>query len=134
MWLEGAKQTRAAKAAGAARTYWRSHVPVVEYLLRSPATETRVVSDPEVPDSILAFACTSGPALHWVTVKRSAVRAGFGPELLREVLPESMLEGPTPCTFEQLRLSDGSGQTVWRPPASWYVDPAWFARHFLEAA
>lgn len=134
MWLEGTKRSRVGRSAPEPRTYWRSHVPVVEYLLRSTVTRTKVVSDPDIPDSILAFSCTSGPTLHYATVKRSAVRRGFGTELLSAVLSQDMMRGATGCTFEIPRLTDGNGESVWTPPRSWYQDTTWFARHFLEAA
>lgn len=134
MWLEGTKRSRIGRSCPDPRTYWRSHVPVVEFLLRSPVTRTRVACDPDIPDSILAFSCTSGPTLHYATVKRAAVRAGFGTELLGAVVSDDMMRGSTGYTFEVPRLTDGEGASVWTPPRSWYPDTTWFARHLLGAA
>lgn len=134
MWLEGAKRCRAGKAQPSARTYWNSHVPTVEYLLRSPDVAQTVVAGLEgVPDSILAFACTSGPTVHMVAVHRDWVKAGEGMNLLAAVLPAELMRGPTAYTFEVPHLTDGQGQRVWGPPRSWYPDPTWFARHFIGA-
>lgn len=131
MWLEGAKRCRQGRAHSTGRTYWTSHVPIVEYLLRTDAAQTTVAGLAGVPDSILAFACTSGPTVHMVAVHRDWVRAGVGTDLLSAVLSPEQMRGPTPYTFEVPRMSDGTGTTVWRPPRSWYSDPTWFGRHFI---
>lgn len=112
-------------ATPAERRYWDEHQPLVLGLLRNE--DTRIACDPERPRVILGFACTTGDDLvHYVVVKRSAVKAGFGPELMRELLG-TRLTRRCYTTFEQTELRrDQSGVSL---PEEWRrADPLWIWR------
>lgn len=112
-------------ASPAERRYWDEHQPLVLSLLRNE--DSRVVCDPSRPNVILGFACTSGADLvHYVVVKRSAVKAGFGRELVAELLGDR-LKRRCYTTFEQTELRrDQSGVSL---PEEWRrADPLWIWR------
>lgn len=123
------------------RRYWRAHAPVVESLLRQ--CTTHVLCDPERfdgsngPPGILAFACMDGDVIHYVSVKRDYARAGFGPEMLADLLGGRLSRA---CTYThelvEMRAPSrnalpSSGVSV---PSSWRADPWWLARALLGGA
>ena len=105
------------------RELWAEQAPLVEKLLAAPWTVTEVVCDPERvyagangPAVVWGFACTSGDVIHHVGVKRDVVKAGFGPDIVRDLLG-SRLERP--CTFTHELVEMRTGSCGVRLPASW---------------
>lgn len=119
------------------RRYWRGHAPIVEKLLHYG--ETHVLCDPERcdgsngPPSILAFACVNGDVVHYVSVKRDYARAGFGPDMVRDLLGTRLARA---CTFTHELVEMAASQTRAPPcgvavPVTWRPDPWWLARQLL---
>ena len=141
LWLKSFAHSRFGRCKGASvsntpaeRRYWSEQAPVVEYLLAN--AETTVAADPDRPDVIWAFACTSGDnVVHYATVKRqviSTVGEDFGAEIMRDLLGER-LEKTCFMTHEIVW-----GQTGLEMPrrasdqkALWVLDPTWFGRALL---
>ena len=106
--------------------FWRIHQPIVTALLGS--ARIRVVCDPQRstyddghPAVIWAWACVDDDSVHWVMVKRSAIKAGLGEDLVRALLGDR-LEREQRTTFElvdvaRLRLI----------PKAWKRDRGWLA-------
>jgi hypothetical protein len=121
-------EVRAAK-----REMWAEQAPLVEVLLRSADVE--VVCDPERaraseagPAVLWGFACTSGDVVHYVCVKRNAVKAGLGPDIVRDLLG-SRLQRPCWFTHElvEMRL-EKSGVSL---PRAWGWDSLWLPRRLV---
>lgn len=106
--------------------FWQVHQPIVTSLV-SPST-VRVVCDPRrstyepgAPAVIWAWACMSGDTIHWVMVKRSAVKAGLGEDLVRAMLGDR-LEREQRTTFELVDMS-----RLKMIPAFWRRDRGWLS-------
>lgn len=104
--------------------YWKTHQPIVESLVR--ACEVRVLCDPErstyepgSPAVIWGWSCTSDDTVHWVAIKRSAVKAGLGEDIARALLGDR-LEREQRTTFELVDLS-----RLKMIPAAWKFDRQW---------
>ncbi len=105
------------------RELWAEQAPLVEKLLSAPWAITEVICDPERvytsaagPAVIWGFACTSGDVVHYVCVKRDVVRAGFGADIVRDLLGDRL---ERPCTFTHELVEMTKGACGVRLPASW---------------
>lgn len=117
------------------RAYWAEQAPLVEALLRSADTELvmdpdRVHASEHGPAVFYGFACTSGDTVHYVCVKRSAVKAGLGADIVRELLG-SRLERPCGYTHELVEMRSGACGV--RLPRDWYSDSTFLARRVVGA-
>ncbi len=123
----------------AERRYWREHAPVVELLLK--CAQTDVLCDPERvhasdagPPVILAFACYSDDAVHYVSVKRQYARAGFGAEMVRELLGDRLTKSMG-FTHELVEMTpkrrDAAPAVGVAVPDRWYDDRHWVTRQFI---
>lgn len=102
LWLKSYAHSAYGKSRGAhidatpeERAYWGDHAPVVEWLLHNATVEVlcqpeRSTHEPGRPAVIWAFACTSGDTVHYACVKRSAVKAGFASEMVRDLLGDRL--------------------------------------------
>lgn len=105
--------------------FWRVHQPIVEALTRFG--QVRVVCDPNRatydngPAVVWAWSCTSEDTVHWVCVKRSVVRAGFGEDIVRDLLGER-LERPQQTTFELVDLAK-----LKMVPEDWFRATHWLS-------
>lgn len=132
-------------ASPAERKYWRKHAPIVETLLKG--AETVVLCDPERsvvtaagPPVIWAYACFTGDVVHYVGVKRIYAKAGFGPEMVADLLGDRLTR---PCEYshelvEMIPVRDKDG--VFAPPCGvttpsmWSHDDWWLARELVGGA
>lgn len=149
LWMKSLCHTRAGIQAGAhvkaspqEVAFWDEHRPVLSWLLEH--SDVEVLMDPERvepsskgPTVLWAFAATTGDVVHGVVVKRSAVRAGFGPDMIRDLLGDRFsrrcaytLEIPQmrPRGPERDALA---GLTM---PGSWFPDHTWLIRSMVRAA
>lgn len=116
------------------REYWAEQAPLVEALLQ--CADIEVVCDPDRvraseagPAVFWGFAATNGDTVHYVCVKRDAVRAGIGADIARDLLG-SRLERACGYTHELVEMRPGGcGVTV---PREWFVDSTWFGRAFVR--
>lgn len=106
--------------------FWQVHQPIVTSLV-SPST-VRVVCDPKratyepgAPAVIWAWACMTGSTVHWVMVKRSAMRAGLGEDIVRDLLGDR-LEREQRTTFELVDLA-----RLKLIPPQWKRDRGWLS-------
>lgn len=100
---------------------------VVSWLLNSGVAKTEVICDPEHPEIIWAFACTTGENIvHYTVVKNSAVRLGLSAEMLRELLGDR-LDRRCHYTFDPAEFlpSRCEEHKVDRP--DWRPDLLWLA-------
>ena len=106
--------------------YWRVHHPIVEKLV---ATSTvRVLCDPKrstyepgAPAVIWAWSCTDADSVHWVMVKRSAVRAGMGQDFVRALLGDRLTRRQR-TTFDLVDL-----RRLGMIPEEWQYDRRWLS-------
>ena len=114
--------------------YWKEHRAIVTGLVRGETV--RVACDPErakhkpdAPAIIWAWCCTSGDdLLHYVLVKRSAIKAGLGPERLHALIGDRLKRRQW-ITFEQVELSTAPGRSGVPTPDEWRrADPLWIPR------
>ncbi|MES2359982.1 MAG: hypothetical protein V4529_16705, partial [Gemmatimonadota bacterium] len=105
------------------RELWAEQAPLVERLLSAPWATTEVICDPERvyasaagPAVIWGFACTSGDVVHYVSVKRDVVRAGFGPDIVRELLGDRLDRA---CTFTHELVEMRTGSCGVKLPRNW---------------
>lgn len=155
LWLKSYAHSRPNVARGAnrdgtdaERRYWREHAPIVECLLRSGISETVVLCDPARvhaseagPPVIMAFACTTGDVVHYVSVKRQYARDGFGPDMVADLLGGRESRA---CTFthdlvEMRPVRNKQTGEVKAPcgvvvPLSWTEDSWWLSRQFVGGA
>lgn len=155
LWLKSYAHTRDLVEQGAhkdgsdaERRYWREHAPIVECILRSGIAATTVLCDPsrvhasaDGPPVIMAFACTSGDVVHYVSVKRQYAREGFGPDMLAELLGDLLTK---PCTYshdlvEMRPVRDRRSGEMRVPcgvqiPSSWRKDAWWLSRLLIGGA
>lgn len=106
--------------------FWKIHQPIVMGLLERASLV--VACDPSRstyeggrPAVIWAWACVSGETVHWVAVKRSAIQAGLGPDLVRAVLGDR-LDKPQSTTFELTDL-----RRLQMVPKTWLRDRGWLS-------
>lgn len=111
----------------AARSMWAEQAPLVEVLLAS--TDVEVVVDPlrphasaDGPAVIWGFAATTGDVVHYVCVKRDVVKAGFGPDIVRDLLG-SRLDRPCSFTHQLVEMLPTGRSTP--PPCGVRVPPGW---------
>ena len=128
---EAQKQVPAIRAAR--RELWAEQAPLVETLLAR--TDVEVVCDPERatasdagPAVIWGFACTSGDVVHYVSVKRDAVKAGIGADIARDLLGARLERA---CTFTHDLVEMRTGSCGLRLPRSWGWDSLWLARRLV---
>ncbi len=129
----------------AERSYWNDMAPVFEWLLRSPHVDVAVVCDSTRPRRseagpavLWGFAITSGDVIHYVSVKRTIVQAGLGPEIV-DALLGARLQRACTYTLELTEMRTGKcGVSMPRCPDAtgerrqlWVCDPSWFARMLL---
>lgn len=155
LWLKSYAHTRENVARGAnrdgsesERRYWREHAPIVECLLHSGVASTEVLCDParvrassEGPPVIMAFACTTGDVVHYVSVKRAYAREGFGPEMVSDLLGDRLERA---CSYShelvEMRAVRDRRSGVERVPCglhvptTWHPDAWWLSRHFVGGA
>lgn len=115
------------------RDYWADEAPLVEALLRNATVE--VVCDPERADYsdgqravLWAFACTTGDVVHWVGVKRSAVKAGIGADVVRDLLGDRLDKA---CGYTRELVELRTGACGVRLPRAWYLDATYVGRSFV---
>lgn len=96
------------------RELWAEQAPLVERMLAAPWVDTEVVCDPERVRTTAAgaaviwgFASTTGDVVHYLCIKRDAVKAGFGPDIVRDLLGDR-LERPCTYTHDLVELRTGS--------------------------
>lgn len=135
-WLKGYAHAREVSDAGLREAgvdgsadeirFWRIHQPIVTALL--PASQIRVVCDPNratYEDGqlavIWAWACFDDDSVHWVMVKRSAIKAGLGEELVRALLGDR-LEREQRTTFELVDMA-----RLRLIPKAWRRDRGWLS-------
>lgn len=125
---KGSPEVRAAR-----RELWAEQAPLVEVLLAR--TDVEVVCDPERthaseagPAVIWGFACTSGNVVHYVSVKRDAVKVGIGADIVRDLLG-SRLDRECSYTHDLVELRTGSCGV--RMPRGWGWDSLWLARRLV---
>lgn len=106
--------------------FWRLYQPIVTGLVR--LGEVTVLCDPErsehtedSPAVLWGWACTSGPLVHYVGIKRSALKAGLGQDMLADLLGSKLGERCT-TTFELVDL-----YPLKLIPAGWRKDSEWLA-------
>lgn len=109
---------------------WAEQAPLVTMLLAN--SDVEVVCDPERsrtsaagPAVIWGFACTSGDVVHYVLVKRNAVKAGLGPDIVRDLLGDRL---ERPCRFTHELVEMRSGACGVKLPRSWGWDSLFLAR------
>ena len=114
----------------AQRQLWAEQAPLVEVLLRRADVE--VLCDPERvyaseagPAVIWGFACTSGDTIHYVCVKRDAVKVGLGPEMVQDLLGSRLQR---PCWFTHDLVEMRTGSCGVKLPRTWGWDSLWLAR------
>ncbi len=105
------------------RELWAEQAPLVERLVGAPWVTTEVVCDPERvrttadgPAVVWGFAATSGDVVHYLVVKRDVVKAGFGPDIVRDLLGDRL---ERPCTFTHELVEMTSGRCGVKLPRSW---------------
>lgn len=125
---KGSPAVRAAR-----RELWAEQAPLVETLLAR--TDVEVICDPERvyateegPAVIWGFAATSGDVVHYVSVKRDAVKVGIGADIVRDLLG-SRLERACTHTHDLVEMRTGSCGL--RLPRSWGWDSLWLARRLV---
>jgi hypothetical protein len=101
--------------------FWRIHQPIVTGILGASTITVacdpaRAEHKPGEPAVIWAWACVSEDTVHWVGVKRNAVQAGIGPDLVRALLGDR-LDRPQATTFELVDL-----YRLKMIPAHWFRD------------
>lgn len=129
----GAEERSSPAVREAARKMWAEQAPLVEVLLAS--TDVEVICDPqrplttaEGPAVIWGFAATTGDVVHFVCVKRDVVKAGFGPDIVRDLLG-SRLERPCYFTHELVEMRTGACGV--RLPRNWGWDSLWLPRRLV---
>lgn len=140
VWLKSFAHSRYGRVRGAEMThtpaetrYWAEQAPVVEWLLANATTE--VACDPERPEIIWAFACTSAPkTVHYFAVKRSVIEevdAVFAADMLRDLLGAAL--GETRGMTHELPWRESGLPMPTRPDgkALWYLDSTWMGRALL---
>lgn len=117
------------------RAYWAEQAPLVEVLLAS--SEVVVACDPDRvhaselgPAVFYGFACMSGDVVHYVCIKRSAVKAGLGPDIVRDLL-DGRLERACGYTHDLVEMRTGACGV--RLPRDWYSDSTFIARRLVGA-
>lgn len=114
--------------------FLESHRPIWNWLLAN--ADVTVAVDRHNPDhSIWAWAVTTGDdVIHAVGVKRDMIVAGFGRELVEDLLGDRMRRFQV-VTLELPQMR--SNRQGWKPskdllgfdrPKEWALDPAWLAR------
>lgn len=153
LWLKSFAHSRPNVARGAhrdgtdaERRYWREHAPIVETLLKG--AETVVLCDPERtvvtpagPPVIWAYACFTGDVVHYVGVKRLYATAGFGPDMVAELLG-GRLERPCGYTHDLVEMRAVRDRRTGeervpcgvRIPSTWHEDGWWLARELVGGA
>jgi hypothetical protein len=106
--------------------FWKIHQPIVMGLLAESTIlvacdPERATYEPGKPAVIWAWACVSGDTIHWVAVKRNAVKADLGPDLVRDLLGDR-LEREQRTTFE---MTDMSRMRL--IPKGWKRDRGWLS-------
>lgn len=139
-WLKSYAHSAYGKHRGAFRaaspeelSYWDEQAPLVEMLLRS--CDCEVIADPDRPRAssdgpavLWAFAVTSGDVIHYVSVKHRVVKAGFGAEVVRDLLGDRLNR---PCGYTHELVEMRTGRCGVRLPLGWYSDPTWLARSVI---
>ncbi len=129
----GAEERSTPAVREAARKMWAEQAPLVEVLLASTDVEVicdpaRSVTTPEGPAVIWGFAATTGDVIHFVCVKRDAVKAGIGPDIVRDLLGTRL---ERPCTFTHELVEMRTGACGVRLPRSWGWDSLWLPRRLV---
>ncbi len=114
----------------ARRELWAEQAPLVEVLLAKCTVEVvcdpeRPVAGPDGPAVLWGFACTSGDVVHYVCVKRNVVKAGFGADIVRDLLGSRLQR---PCWFTHDLVEMRTGACGVRLPGLWGWDSLWLAR------
>lgn len=135
-WLKGFAHSREVSESGLdkahvdgsedERRYWKIHQPIVTALVGScdvvvACDPERVHSVPGSPAVIWGWACTDGDTVHWVCVKRSAVKAGLGEDIVRDLLGDRLTRVQR-TTFDLVDLS-----RMKLIPPSWKRDRGWLS-------
>lgn len=136
MWLKAYARSREVVDTGLAKAgelghrdqirFWKIHQPIVMGILAESQVlvacdPSRVHAEPGQPAVIWAWACISGDTVHWVGVKRSAVDAGLGEDLVKALLGDR-LEREQQTTFEMTDLS-----RLRMIPKAWKRDRGWLS-------
>jgi hypothetical protein len=117
----------------AARKMWAEQAPLVELLLST--TDVQVVCDPARPLTspagpavIWGFASTTGDVVHYVCVKRDVVKAGFGADIVRDLLGDRLERA---CTHTHDLVEMRTGTCGVRLPRNWGWDSLWLPRRLV---
>jgi len=136
MWLKGYAKAREVHETGLENAaelghrdqirFWKIHQPIVMGILAE--SQVIVACDPSratyetgQPAVIWAWACLSGDVVHWVAVKRTAAEAGFGAELVRDLLGDR-LGREQRTTFEMVDMA-----RLRLIPKAWKRDRGWLS-------
>jgi hypothetical protein len=106
--------------------YWRVHQPIVMGLIANSTIfvacdPARATNEPGRPAVIWAWACVTDDVVHWVGVKRNAVEAGIGPDLVRALLGDRLTTTQA-TTFELTDL-----YRLKMIPEQWVRDRGWLS-------
>jgi hypothetical protein len=136
MWLKSYAHAREVTETGLASAsvdghpdeirFWKVHQPIVMGLLAESeilvaCDPDRVHAEPGKPAVIWAWACLSGDTVHWVAVKRTAVKAGLGEDLVKALLGDR-LEREQRTTFEMVDMA-----RMRLIPKGWKRDRGWLS-------
>ncbi len=136
MWLKGYSKSREVHETGLEKAsepghrdqirFWKIHQPIVMGVLAE--ADVVVACDPQrsnyepgQPAVIWAWACMTGDVVHWVAVKRTAVEAGLGEDLVRALLGDR-LEREQRTTFEMVDMA-----RLRLIPKNWKRDRGWLS-------
>lgn len=117
----------------AQRALWNEQAPLVEWILANADVEvvcdpTRVRASDAGPSVIWGFAATDGDVVHYVLVKRDIAIAGYGPDIVRDLLGDR-LGRACRYTHELVELR-GHASGV-EQPRSWTFDPMYLPRRIV---
>lgn len=117
--------------------YWRTYQPIVTSLVRSADVE--VLCDPDRatyecgPAVILAWACTSGPLVYWVSVKHRVRRIDI--DLARDMagdLVGHLVERSARSMFDLVDMAGLGVPSPWRRDRHWLRSLVELHRQMLE--